>query len=189
MFKKIFLVGIAIILVGAVLFFAIDGSAKKDEDFKTVAVTKGSIIDKALAVGKIEPRLEISVKSKISGIVKKAYVDIGDRVKVGDPLFDIAPDPTPIEFAEAKRDVEIRQVTFDNAKREYDRAKSLKEKDLLSPQEFDTRQTFYEEARLRLQIVSGKTVAYRIGEIECGQSRSGQRHQISHFRNGLVQTG
>ena len=56
----------------------------------------GSIIDKALAVGKIEPRQEISVKSKLSGLVKTIHADIGDTVHIGDPLFDIAPDPTPV---------------------------------------------------------------------------------------------
>ena len=52
---------------------------------------------------------KISVKSKIPGIVKKIYADIGDIVSVGDPLFEIAPDPTPIELTQAKRQVEIRR--------------------------------------------------------------------------------
>ena len=59
MFKKIFLGAVAVVVIGLVLFFAIDGSAKKDDNYKTHEVTKGSIIDKALAVGKIEPKLEI----------------------------------------------------------------------------------------------------------------------------------
>ena len=154
MVKKILIITLSVIVVGAVLFFAIDGSASKTEGNKTVAVEKGSIIDKALAIGKIEPRQEISIKSKIPGIVKKIYVDIGDFVNVGDPLFDIAPDPTPIELTQAKREVEIRQVGFDNAQKELDRVKTLLEKNHATTQEFDSKSAAYEEARLRLELAT-----------------------------------
>jgi len=128
MVKKVLLFTFIAILIGGVLFFAIDGSAKKDDSLTTVSAERGDIIDKALAVGRIEPEREIAVKSKISGIVKKVYIDVGETVKAGDKLFDIAPDPTPLEFAESKRQVELAQVVFDNAKREYDRSKTLQDK-------------------------------------------------------------
>ena len=156
MFKKIFFIVFIVIIVGGVLFFAIDGSAKKDEGYKTIKVEKGSIVDKALAVGRIEPKLEVSVKSKIPGIVKKIYAEVGDKVNVGDPLFDIAPDPTPIELTEAKRDVEIKQVAYDNAKLDYDRSTTLKEKNLISPQDFDNIKAQYDQARLRLELSKEK---------------------------------
>ena len=166
MLKKVILIVFLLILVGGVLFFAIDGAAKKDEEYKTVPVERGSIIDKALAVGRIEPKKEISVKSKISGIVKQAYVDIGDAVNVGDPLFDIAPNPTPVEFAEAKRQVELYQVTFDNAQREFDRVKTLNEKKLISRQEYDNSLAAYEEAELHLKLSKEKLSLIESGRTE-----------------------
>jgi HlyD family secretion protein len=156
MFKKIFLIAIIVVVIGSILFFAIDGSANKEEGHKTVAVERSTIIDKALAVGKIDPRQEISIKSKIPGIVKKIYVDIGDYVNVGDPLFDIAPDPTPIELTQAKREVEIRQVAYDNTKRELDRAKTLLDRDLASPQEYDNKKAACDDANLRLKLAQEK---------------------------------
>lgn len=152
MIKKIVFTTIAVVIVGAVLFFAIDGSAKKEEALKTFKVEKGSIIDKALAVGKIEPRKEISVKSKIAGIVNRIYVEVGDEVKVGDPLFDIAPDPTPIELTQAKRDVEIKEVSYNNDKRDLERFKSLLDKNLISKQEYDNKEAVCEESRLRFEL-------------------------------------
>lgn len=156
MVKKILLSLSVVVIVALVLFFAIDGSAKKNGDIKTVKVEKGSIIDKALAVGKIEPKNEIAVKSKISGIVKKIYVEIGQEVKIGDPLFDIAPDPTPIEYAEAKRQLEIQKVNFDNAEREYERSKQMRDKQLISYQEYDKAKTTYDDAQLRLKLAEEK---------------------------------
>ncbi len=166
MFKKIFLVIIVVVIVGSVLFFALSGSAKKENGIKTVKVEKGAIIDKALAVGKIEPEKEISVKSKISGIVKKIYVDIGTQVKIGDPLLDIAPDPTPIEYAEAKRQVEIYQVAFDNSKREFDRVQSLRDKQLISHQEWEGKKAAYDEADLRLKLAREKLSLIESGRTE-----------------------
>ncbi|MFQ6007699.1 MAG: efflux RND transporter periplasmic adaptor subunit [Candidatus Zixiibacteriota bacterium] len=166
MLKKVILIVFLLILVGGVLFFAIDGAAKKDEGFKSVPVERGSIIDKALAVGRIEPKKEISIKSKISGIVKKVYVDIGDVVNAGDPLFDIAPDPTPVEFAEAKRQVELYQVAFDNAQREFERIKTLNEKKLISRQEYDNALAAYEEAQLRLKLSQEKLSLIESGRTE-----------------------
>ena len=166
MVKKVLLIAFLLIIIGGVLFFAIDGAANKENSYKTVPVERGEIVDKALAVGRIEPKREISVKSKISGIVKKAYVEIGDKVKVGDPLFDIAPDPTPVEFAEAKRQVELYQVTFDNAKREFDRAKTLKDKQLISHQEYDHTLADHDEAKLRLKLAQEKLALIESGRTE-----------------------
>ncbi len=162
--KKIFLTVLFLAVCSAVLYFAIDGSAEENKAFKTFAVEKGSIIDKALAVGKIDPRKEISVKSKMPGIVKKIYADIGDIVKVGDPLFEIAPDPTPIELTQAKREVEIRQVTFDNAEKELIRVKTLKEQKFIAPQDFDSKEAFCEESRLRLELAKEKLSLIQSGK-------------------------
>ncbi len=156
MLKKILLAATVITIVGLVLFFAIDGSAKKQDVLKTVAVERGSIVDKALAVGQIEPKKENTIKSKIPGIVGKLFVDIGDHVNVGDPLFEITPDPTPMEFTEAKRQVEIYQVSCDNAKREYDRHQSLRDKQLVSFQEYENKKAAFEEADLRLKLAKEK---------------------------------
>jgi HlyD family secretion protein len=156
MFKKIMLIFILVVIVAAVLFFALSGSASRENGFRTFPCVKGDIIDKALAVGTIVPRHEIAVKAKISGIVKKLYMDVGEHVNIGDPLLDIAPDPTPLEYAEAKRQVEINQVTFENAERELNRSTSLKEKNLISDQDFEDAKSRHDETQLRLKLATEK---------------------------------
>jgi HlyD family secretion protein len=172
MVKKVLLIGIPVLVViGIVFMFAKNGSAKKEDVLKTVPVKKGTIIDKALAVGKIVPKREIAVKSKISGIVRKRFVEIGDIVKIGDPLFDIAPDPTPIEYAEAKRQVELDQVTFDNVGREFERTKSLRDKQLISYEEYDSKRAAYDEAELRLKLSKEKLALIESGRTEVADRR------------------
>ena len=79
MIKKILFTLLVVVIVAAVLFFALSGNARKDNGLRIIEAERGSIIDKALAVGKIEPKQEISVKSKISGIVRTIYVEVGDH--------------------------------------------------------------------------------------------------------------
>ena len=164
MFKKI---AVTVVIVGivavAVFLFVSDGSASKEDGPQTFSVTRGEILDKALAVGRIEPRKQITVKSKVAGLVRRTYVEIGDLVKIGDPLFDIAPDPTPVEFAEAKRQVELYEVAFANVKREYDRTKSLVDKQLISTSEFESKQAEYEESELRLKLAREKLALIESG--------------------------
>src|SRR3989442_12345452 len=52
---------------------------KKKEGPKAVAVARGSLVDKALAVGTIEPRVEVSVKSILAGVVRQRFAGVGDR--------------------------------------------------------------------------------------------------------------
>ena len=167
MLKKISIIVAALLVVGLVIVLLVnDGSASKENGLKTFAVTKGDITDKALAVGQIVPRKQIAVKSPISGIVRRAFVAVGDRVKVGDPLFDVKPDPTPVEYAEAKRQVELAQVSFDNTKREYDRAVSLRDKQLISHQEFEGYQSNNDEAELKLKLATEKLALIESGRTE-----------------------
>jgi hypothetical protein len=53
-------------------------SGSDDEDVSTVAVERGEIVDRALAVGQIEPDVEIGVKSQIAGVVARRFADVGD---------------------------------------------------------------------------------------------------------------
>jgi len=66
--------------------YAYARNGKKDANgLKQVEVTSGVIVEKAVAVGQIQPRQKFQVKSKISGIVRRALVQVGDTVKAGEP--------------------------------------------------------------------------------------------------------
>src|SRR5438105_4207026 len=56
---------------------------------KLASVERGDLARVVVATGKIQPLSKVEVKSKASGIVKKLYVDYGDRVKQGQVLADL----------------------------------------------------------------------------------------------------
>src|SRR5688572_32577876 len=107
------LVGATVVVVSAAVF--VRNGSGKDPGYRLVAVTRGPVMEKAVATGSLRPEREIAVKSKISGIVRKSFREVGDRVAAGDPLFQIIPDPTPLELTEARRDVEIARNVFEQA--------------------------------------------------------------------------
>jgi HlyD family secretion protein len=178
--KKVIIIGTVVVVLAVFMFFALKGSGKKEQGNNTIKVEKGNIIDKALAIGRIEPKNQISVKSKISGIVKTVFVEMGDSVKQGDPLLEISPDPTPLEFAEAKRQVEIDSVNFDNQKKEYLRIKELLEKKLVSQKDYDQASRSFGEAELRLKLSEE-----RLSLIERGKTNVAGRKIESVIRSPI----
>lgn len=135
---------------GSAGVYAWSRSGKDTGGLKQVEVTTGSITDKAVAVGQIQPRQKFSVKSKISGIVRRALVQVGDRVKAGDPLFEIGPDPTPLEVTQVDRQVESAEASFSRAQSDYKRAQELSQSGVMPKSEADGAKEQYELARVAL---------------------------------------
>jgi len=65
---------------------------------KLAPVERGDLARVVVATGKIQPLSKVEVKSKASGIVKRLYVDYGDRVKQGQLLAEL--DKVQLEAAE-----------------------------------------------------------------------------------------
>jgi HlyD family secretion protein len=123
---------------------------QRADGLKEVEITNGTIVEKAVAVGQIQPRQKFQVKSKISGIVRQALVQVGDTVKAGDPLFEIAPDPTPLEVTEVDRRVESAQASFKRGESEYERSQQLSRSGIVAKSDVDTKREAYELARVAL---------------------------------------
>ena len=141
-----------VVLAGAsVAVYAVARNGKsKDGGLKEVEVTQGTIVEKAVAVGQIQPRQKFQVKSKISGIVRRALVEVGDTVKAGDPLFEIAPDPTPLEVTEVDRRVESAEASFRRAEGDYNRAMELSRSGVLPKSEVEQKKEAFELTRVAL---------------------------------------
>jgi HlyD family secretion protein len=153
MLKKLVIVVVVVGVIAAAIYLKAKSSATaKENGIKMVKVAKGDIVEKALAIGRIEPKKEIAVKSKISGIIKKVYVEVGDYVKVGEPLIEVQPDPTPMEYAEAKRSVQIAEVATSSARNEYGRMKQLLQQKMISEKEYETADNALKEAELKLSL-------------------------------------
>ncbi len=164
--KKILFYGLGLLLVVVALMFVFGSKNGKGPDYKLVAVEKGDIVEKALAVGTIEPEKEIKVKSAISGLVSDLYFKIGDTVEKGDPLFKIAPNPTPLEYADAQRNMEIAEVLLKQARKDQERQVSLFKENILSSSDMENGESKLSESNLRYLTAYEKFKLLEKGRIQ-----------------------
>jgi HlyD family secretion protein len=165
----IFLVIAALGTVG--VYAVVRNGSKKDGGFKQVEVTEGTIVEKAVAVGQIQPRQKFQVKSKISGIVRRALVEVGDTVKAGDPLFEIAPTPTPLEATEVDRRVESAEASFRRAEGDYQRAIELSRSGVLPDSEVEAKKESFELTRVALMKARQDRELVRRGSLTSGSGK------------------
>ena len=169
--KKVLIPTVVVLALVLIGFFVFGGSKDSEKNGAAmVKVSRGTIIDKALAVGTIEPENEISVKSKVSGVVKKIYADVGTFVKAGEPLLEVKPDPTPLELADAKRQVELREVDMENLSKEKVRTESMYKSQLISSKEYEDFTKKYDESVLQLKIAKEKLALMESGRVKIGDT-------------------
>jgi HlyD family secretion protein len=164
--KWIIIAVVAIVLILVAVVSLSSNSKNKENQRATVEVKKMNVIDKALAVGSIEPLNEIEVKSKVSGVVGKLFVEVGDFVRAGEPLVEVKPDPTPLELAQTKRELELTTIEMETIFKELERSKQLKAKGLISDQEYEMLLQQYDQAKLRNQIAQERLDLIEKGRVK-----------------------
>ena len=83
-----------------------------------------------------------------TGLIKKIYVDVGDRVKRGDLLLELASDDLKTSLTLAKKKIELAAIHEKYAKKAYERF--LKVKDVIDEGKFDSYSASYESAKVEL---------------------------------------
>jgi HlyD family secretion protein len=157
--------GACVVIAGA--FVILGGSKKTDENaLPSVKVTRGDIVERALAVGTIEPENEISVKSKVSGVVGHIFADAGSYVKAGEPLLEVRPDPAPLELADAKRQVQLADVDLSSLEKDKAREDSMMSKQLISAKEYDDFQRNYQATQLKTKIAKERLALMESGKVK-----------------------
>ena len=164
--KKILLGGFLVLLIAVALLFLLSPKGDKNGGLKFVAVKKGDISEKALAVGTIEPEKEIKVKSTISGIVEAVYFKAGDWVEKDKPLFKISPNPTPREYVEARRNMEVAQILLEKIRNERSRKAQMYKAELVSASDMEDTESRFNETSLRYKIAQERFELLEKGRIQ-----------------------
>jgi HlyD family secretion protein len=123
--KRLIYGGIAIVLVLLVaggLIAATRGGTKIDPS-KLAKVEKGDLAKSVVATGKVTPITKVEVKSKASGIVKKLYVEYGDRVKKGQLLAQLDKEEIQAQVEQARAALAAAEANEHSAEADLERAK------------------------------------------------------------------
>jgi len=151
---------IAIILLFAVSILSYCGrggdkasTSFTEVKFKVQTVTvKEELVVKSLSFsGIVEAYKKENITPKITGKIKRIYVEEGDKVKKGQLLAELDTEQAEIQFKQAEGALEAAQANFEDAKKNYERGKKLLKEDAISKQQFEKLELAYKAAEGQLK--------------------------------------
>lgn len=140
--NRFWLIVCGVVIVGIILILFlgfISNSNVKDTAFRTVRVTSRDIETTVLATGIIKPKIgaEVEVGSRVSGIVKRLYVNVGDQVMQGDILAEIDPLELQARYDQAMAALDNARAELKYSEQDLKRKQSLRKRDFTSQSNVD----------------------------------------------------
>lgn len=155
------LIGIVVLIVAAGIVFGytvLKGKRANGVTYEKAAIDRGNITALVDTTGTLNPVTIVDVGSQVSGKILKIHVDFNSQVKEGQILarIDQSPFLTQVQQSEAnylssQASLEKAKVNLTNSEKQYNRAKSLFDKELISFEEFETIEVQYFSAKADLQ--------------------------------------
>jgi HlyD family secretion protein len=140
----------------------------------------GNIVQGVIAVGRVEPRTRIDVKSKANGIIRKLRVDVSEPVHVGQVIVELDKEILEAGVAEAEGKLQQARGALDSAnaeiqhleieksdpelayaRRNWERAQKLHAGNLVSDDERDLARDRFDKAEYRIKVLDSELVAAR----------------------------
>ena len=134
---KIVLWALVAAFVLLTFFFLWRQSKPAAETYELLKPVERTIYQSSIATGQIQPRREVYVKPRITGILTQINVKVGQEVATGDVIARVSVIPDMSSYNEAQSAVEASNLQLQEAQREYDRNKTLFEGDVISREEFE----------------------------------------------------
>jgi len=157
--RSTWIVIVVVLAAGAGLFLAFRPKDKVPK-YKLEKVTRGDIQESVFASGTINAITSVAVGTQVSGRIKEIHVDFNSPVKKGQLIALV--DPAVYEaqvlqaranYISAKANVDRAQAQLTDARRGFDRASELFQRDLIAKSDRDSAETNYQS------LVAGEGVA------------------------------
>ena len=145
--------------------------------YRLARAESGPLTAAVAATGTLNPVVSVQVGSQVSGQIKEILVDFNSPVKSGQLIARLDPETYQHRVRQAEADVDAARAaqgvqqaevsraraSLSNAQRDYERKKTLVEKNFISPAERDTAQNTLDAARASLasaeaQVKNGEAI-------------------------------
>jgi RND family efflux transporter MFP subunit len=127
------------------------------------AVERGGIRDIGTFSGTLIPKSYFTVVPKISGRIKELFVDIGDRLTRGQLVALLEDEEYQQQVIQAEADLGVANANLEEAmsaqelaQKEFDRAKTLHQKGILSDAELEAAQSAYATRDARFKVTKAQ---------------------------------
>lgn len=126
---------------------------------ETTPIGKGPIYDVGVFTGSLEPKSQFVVAPKVAGWLKELLVDVGDTVTRNQVIAVLDDEEFAQEVEQARAELQVAKANaancasdLDIAKREYERAKALREKQIASASELDVSEAAFNACETRYKV-------------------------------------
>jgi HlyD family secretion protein len=147
--------------IGGYVFF--NGERKAPIRYRTAPVDRGSVVSIVSATGTINPGVSVQVGTQVSGMIKSLHADFNSRVKAGDTVAVIDPEPFRARRDQAASNLEMARsnvarakVDLAQRKRELDRVQSLIAQQFVSQNDVDVALTNQQSAEAQLRVAEAQ---------------------------------
>lgn len=143
---KFIAIGLMALVTGSGAWFFTRGSTVEDSganaSLQIVQAARRDIGATVLATGVVRPRVgaEVQVGSRVSGVLERLYVTVGDRVRQGQLLAQLDSTELTARLMQAAASLENARAEQAYAKHEYDRAVELREREIIPVAQFELSQ-------------------------------------------------
>jgi membrane fusion protein (multidrug efflux system) len=116
-------------------------------EVETAHIRRGSVIQRISAPGSIVARRESRIGPEVGGRIERIFVQEGDRVETGDPLFQIEREPYELALRQAEARLDRARAEREQLETDLKRARSLKRENIVAQQRMDQLETQLAVAR------------------------------------------
>lgn len=149
------------IAIGGYVFF--NGERKPPIRYRTAVVERGQVVSVVSATGTINPVVSVQVGTQVSGMIKSLHADFNSRVKAGDTVAVIDPEPFKARREQAASNLEMARSNVARSKadlaqrkRELDRVQSLLPQQFVSQNDVDVALTNFQSAEAQLRVAEAQ---------------------------------
>jgi len=185
--NRVWIIIVLVVVLGGIIVLAIKkGQNSKSVKVATEKVEARKIVETVAANGKIQPAKDVKISPYISGEVVELFVKEGEFVKKGQPLAKIDPEiyisayqkteaalnTSQANEANAKARLVQSQSQFKKASLDFDRTKTLFEKEVVSQADFDAAKSAFEVAKAD---VTAAEESYKSSQFQVSSAKASLR--------------
>ena len=146
---------VSFLIVGAVIAAVVWHFKRGKSDapqYQTTTVERGDLTQVVTATGTLNPVVNVTVGSQVSGIINKLNVDFNSMVKSNEVIAEIDPSTYHAAVAQATADLANAKANLELQQAEAARSAELFTNKLISSSDYDTAIATRDEAEASVQI-------------------------------------
>jgi HlyD family secretion protein len=120
--------------------------------YETTAVTRGDLTQVVTATGTLNPVVDVTVGSQVSGLISKLYVDYNSVVTSNEVIAEIDPSTYEASVAQAEANLANAKANLELQQVEANRSANLFTNKLISSSDYDTAIATLHEAQATVQV-------------------------------------